>query len=112
VRGLGGADRRELDVLRTFVTARVNAGALRLNARGREAVRLGELKVLGDELAAGDGPAGEALVASRELVLMARKGYARLDGGQSRLERYARLQIQWDRATVGAFVAPLRDSDR
>jgi hypothetical protein len=105
--GLSRSERRELARLERRIRAYVESGRLRLNNRGQGAVARGELPNLAEMQS--QGADVQALLDSRELALMTRRGDLVLDGSWARrFERYAHLQRRFDQETVALFLAPLR----
>ena len=84
---------------------------LPLNARGQTALDEGKLPTLARS--ADQGLDVAALVATRELDVMIRGGYLKLDDAWAkRFRRYADLQNQWDQKTVALFVGPVSAASR
>jgi hypothetical protein len=104
--GLSRAERRELALLERRIRAYVEAGRLRLNGRGQAALERGELPNLA--AVQSQGADAQALIDSRELDVMTRRGDLVLDGVWARrFDRYAELHRRSDLETAALFVAPL-----
>lgn len=107
--GLDPPGRRELVSLRDEVARRLlGAGGVRLNARGRAALRRGEYPVFRSLDAEDAAGTIERLTSTRELVKMIEDGSLDVDPPLARLlRRYSVLQRRWDQS-VALYVAPLR----
>jgi hypothetical protein len=108
--GLTAAQRRELDRLRPQVSAFLDGRKdLPLTDDAGPYLDLGVAPRLREQLRAGNGLDGDALVSGRDLVLLVRRGMVDVHGAEGRLlERYADLQLRADSETLGVYVAPLR----
>jgi hypothetical protein len=101
-------EQRELSRLRRQVGEYVAAGRLRLNGDGRVALARGDLPVLRQQLQPDAGADPQAVLDSRELVVIVDRHEAALNGiWASRFERYAALEKRFDTETVALFVRPV-----
>jgi hypothetical protein len=107
--GLSPASRRQLLALHAQLATYLHQHGVKLNHHGTTDLARRELpsvRALGSDLGPGLDP--EPLFTSRDLVTMARHQDLVLDNTWAhRLQQYAGLQRQWDRATVALFLAPV-----
>ena len=109
--GVPATEVRELARLKTQIGEFIGQRGLPLNARGQTALDEGKLPTLARS--ADQGLDVAALVATRELDVMIRGGYLKLDDAWAkRFRRYADLQNQWDQKTVALFVGPVSAASR
>jgi hypothetical protein len=110
--GLTAEEQLELAALETRIEKYIRDGRLRLNRRGREALRNGDLPTLRrHSLRQIVDP--ELLFSSRELVWSVRQDLLVLDDRRAQVfERYADLQDRGDNETVALFLQPLGDGTK
>ncbi|MGH9012341.1 MAG: hypothetical protein ACRDZ1_00115 [Acidimicrobiia bacterium] len=105
--GLTAEEQLELAALETRIDRYIRDGRLRLNRRGREALRNGDLPTLRRQ-SWRQSVDPEPLFSSRELVWAVRQDLLVLDDRWARrFERYAELRDRWDNETVAIFLQPL-----
>jgi len=103
--GITRAERAELDRLTAKVRSDVEAGGVRLSAKGEQLVREGQFPALASDQERRDPT---ALVDEGVLVAADQAGALALSPPfQSRVSRLAQLQLARFRQTVGVFLAPL-----
>jgi hypothetical protein len=107
VEGLDAAEQRELAGLEERIGEYIRDQGLRLNRRGRAAVKRGVLQDPAGE-ATTEGVDPEPLFRSGALADLVRAEVLALDEPWARrFERYADLHEQWDRRTAALFLRPI-----
>jgi hypothetical protein len=107
--GLSRADQRELYRLQAEIDRYIQAGRLRLNAKGQAALERGDLPKLVELQSQGPGADPQALFTSGEIdkVMIRRHLLALEEPWTGRFDRYADLKRRSDLQTVALFLGPL-----
>jgi hypothetical protein len=105
--GLSRVEQRELSRVKAEIGRYIQAGRLRLNAKGQAALERGDLPELVELQAQGAGADPQALFTSAEIDMMIRRHLLALEEPWTgRFDRYARLQRRWNLETVALFLGP------
>lgn len=107
--GLPSSDQHELTRLTNQIADYLRRHGIQLNARGRDALRHGQLPNLSRIPSLGPRLDPTALFTSRELGVLSDRHDLVLDPTwAARFARYSLLQGNWDKETVALFVGPIR----